>query len=261
MLEEIKIETRGRKATCRKCKFKFKIQKEDKKAWADDSRKCPACGEYFCDLPETDKQLMILQNAYYDSDKSKSIFDQMILIFYDYAEGKILQSHSSVLTYDGALEYYTQNAVSLFLEYYLKNPEFRVTDSFGGLINKKILQSCYGKKEYDPAMKNGLSMDYTMEDGSKVEYADLRKTVSEEIEEDDHRNILVQTILSYIFGIEEYCNSTDNFIRLINLLSYLEGNDTYFDKFFQSYGKDGKEITLATLYFLRRRLEKDMIFE
>ncbi len=257
-IQEDSIEKRGRLITCKYCKEKFQFYDEDEKSnWKKSKYPCPICGEIYCILPPTEKELRLLQEDY-SKTKSKKTFNQMIRLFYSYTESLIKKHFSNRLTFEDALEYYTHNSVTKFVEYYLKNEDFTVDISFAGLLMHKIKETIFNKQEKPSAP---VSLDFEFEDGNTVEYEDTKKSELDRIEEDENKKALCKYLCELMFGIKKYCpDNHTNYIRTIAVTSYIEKGSKYFDKLFQLYGSEGKLITLRSLDILRDALIKSESF-
>ena len=185
VLSDERVETRGRLITCKYCKSKFQLYGEEKDQWKKLKYPCPTCGEIYCILPPTEKELRLLQEEYQKT-KNKKTFNQMIKLFYSYTESLIKKHFSNRLTFEGALEYYTHNSVTKFVEYYLKDSDFTVGISFAGLLMHKIRETIFSKKEKPSAP---ISLDFEFDDGNTVEYQDTKKSELDIIEDEENKKI------------------------------------------------------------------------
>jgi len=254
------VETRGRKNTCKYCKGKFKIFDHDKEDWKVKQYACPICGECYCMLPDIDRKLIYLQKEYV-ANKNTATFNKLIKKCYVYTEGLLKKHYTSVIQrFEGALEHYAHESVSRFVEYYLKDENFEIDFSFGGMLLPKIREAIFNKKDQ---LTKGISLDFEFDDGNTVEYEDVRKSDLKIIEDIEDKKYLSRHLSDIIFGIEEYCGCSrhENLVRLINTLSYLEAGDRYFDLFFQSYGNTAKLETLKTLEIIRKELQQGISYE
>lgn len=252
-MDDQKQDSRGRPVKCKYCYQKFQLLNEEKIAWKKNKYACPTCGEVYCILPKTERKLRLLQEEYVDSDrKDKKVFNNMISILYDYTKSLIKKHYSNRLKFEDALQYYTHNTVSRFIEYYLKDDSFVVDVSFAGLLMHKIKEAIFNKKEHEI---DASSLDFEFEDGNTVEYEDSQKSVIDEIEEIQYKKDLCSQLVELIFAIEKYSkNKHENYTRLVSLASYMRNGNKYFDKFFQMYGNEGKWPTLKTLDAIRDKL-------
>lgn len=260
LAEEQVLETRGRKNTCKYCQRKFKIFEHEKEDWKVKQYACPICGEKYCMLPDIDRELIYLQKDYV-ANKNTQTFNKLIERCYTYTEGLLKKHYTSVIQrFDGALEHYAHESVSRFIEYYLKDENFVIDFSFGGMLLPKIREAIFNKKDQ---LTKGISLDYEFDDGHIVEYEDVKKSDLTVIEEIEDKKYLCKHLTDIVVGIEEYCGCSrkENLIRLINTLSYLESGDKYFDQFFQAYGSSAKLETLKTLDIIRKELQSNMIYQ
>ena len=250
---------KGRPTTCKYCGHEF--HKKDLIKWETEKHPCPSCRKIWCDKPETERMLMILQDDYLkyrDKDKNpikaQKVLTEITKIFYSYTASIIKINFSNMIQEPGNLERYTQWAVSKLIEEYLKRPDFKVNGSFKGMLFPKIQEAIWGKQEHACAED---SLDYEYDDGHVVVYEDDKKSYMESLQERHSKEQLVNSLCELIFGVSEYCTEEENWIRLLNFRNYIIGGEKYTDKFFELYeDKTGKLKFLETLDIVKQELHK-----
>lgn len=259
--EEIENEesAKGRPTLCRYCGHQF--HKKDLVKWESENHPCPSCGEIWCDKPETERMLMILQDEYLtkrDIEKNTRLADkalkEMVLLMYSYTPSLIKKSFSNMIQEPGKLEQYTEWAVSKLTEEYLRRPDFKVQGSFKGMLFPKIQEAIWGKQEYACAQE---SLDFEFDDGHVVSYGDDKKSLMESLHERHSREQLVTNLCNLIFGVSDYCTQEENYVRLLMFRNYIIGGEKWTDKFFEQYPeKLGKFKFLQTLDIVKQELKK-----
>lgn len=249
------IENRGKPLVCKYCKHSFKIPNiEDKKAWQNNNCICPKCHEEWCVLPKTERELKYLQEIYLNDRSEKNVVP-FIRLLDVYTQSLIKKNYKQYLKYEGALEYYSYQAVTLFMEEYLSKEHFKIDISFGGYLVWKIKQAIFNPMELD---SKDVSLDFEFEDGNNLhELIPCNKEVISKIEIEEDTVRLYNKIIGIIEGIEDYCkNSYEDHIRTIAIYLYFKHGETAFDKFFQAFGREGKMVAMQTLDILRNELLK-----
>jgi hypothetical protein len=249
------IENRGKPIVCRYCKHNFKIPNiEEKKAWQNNNCICPKCREIWCILPATERELKYLQENYLNNRCEKTVVP-FIRLLDVYTQSLIKKNYKQYLKYDGALEYYSYQAVTLFMEEYLSKEHFKIDISFGGYLVWKIKQAIFNPMEMD---SQDVSLDFQFEDGNNLhDLIPCNKEVISKIEIEEDTIKLYNKIIGIIEGIEDYCKTSyEDHIRTIAIYLYFKNGETAFDKFFQAFGREGKMVAMQTLDILRNELLK-----
>lgn len=264
LLENEKVakefETRGRPINCKKCQQTFKIiNPSEKEIWQQNKMICPHCGESYCPLPDTERQLRRLQDSFLESKKEEKYMTAMVKILLPYCRSLILKYFSNKLTYSGQLEYYNMAAVSYFVEEYYAHENFFISVSFANYLYGKIQQAIFGRQEYKAAGPNSESLDYMFQDGHFVAYEDDRSNFTDEISnEEDHQHIY-NHVTKIVKEMGMFCNSAlENYIRLINIYNFLEDGEKAIDNFFDYYPRLGKYQTLKTLEVIKSELKRSL---
>jgi hypothetical protein len=246
------MENRGKPITCKYCDHKFKVNTKNKrKKWKESKYQCPKCDITYCILKPTERQLRMIQDKY-DVSKKEKYINEMYPILISYAESLIKKYYINRIKFTSQLTYYAENAVSLFLEEYCKDVNFSIDISFGEFLRLKCAQAIFGKPEHDTP---GESLDFTHQDGHAATYEDTRKTMLDSVQDHEEKYLLCKNLCHLIFELEEECYSKEeNYIRLLNVDSYLDKGENVVDDFFRLYGRNGKYITKQTINFLRTKL-------
>lgn len=249
----------GRPTLCKYCGHQF--HKINLFTWEKYNHTCPSCGEIWCDKPETERMLMIIQDEYLhkrDIDKNIRLADkalkELVLLLYSYCPSIIKKSFSNMIQEPGKLEEYTEWAVSKLTEEYLKRPDFKVQGSFKGMLFPKIQEAIWGKQEHACAQE---SLDFEFDDGHTISYGDEKKTIMDYMRERHSKEQLVSNLCDLIFGVSEYCTQEEDYIRLLMVRNYIIGGEKFTDKFFAQYqNKTGKLKFLQTLDIVKEELRK-----
>ncbi|OQA15563.1 MAG: hypothetical protein BWY64_02840 [bacterium ADurb.Bin363] len=260
--EEIKLEktseSRGRPIKCRYCNKEFKFYtQEEKLEWIDKEHPCPSCGELWCILPPTERELRGMQIQYFESRDSK-ILGKMYSILESYAQSLIKKQFSNRITPDNPVEYYSHMAATFFIEKYLMDVEFKIEISFGAYLRHMIRQALFGKQEHACAEE---SLDFEFEDGNTVldSHQETRFNTLKDIEIGADKKNLKRKIMYIITAIEKYCETKeDNFMRLMSIYAYLKGGEIAFDRLFNSFDKRGKWMSIQTLDIMKKELMKEV---
>ncbi len=261
-----KIETRGNYTTCQNCKYKFKLYTSDERSeFYNNKSSCPKCGEQYCNKPETERKLFVLQDYYFDNDKPEDYFIKLLEILLEYTKNLIKKFYSHYVSSDYELNYYASNVVSFLAEEYLSKEDYRVHSSFAGAIKDKIKQSVLGKNE---KLTPGNSINWEFGDGkeSYYLYEDPKKSYIAYIERIENTITLCKYLLQFIYGVEEYCSPHEDYKRLIAIRNYIIAGENCADKLFQenpdnlnpskSYGRFAKYLYLQTMKILQKELKQ-----
>ena len=260
IIEQTKTtETRGKPLKCRYCDKTFKIENiEKKKKWSANECICPICGELWCTLPKTERELKYLQQTYLGT-REDDDFLPFLRLMYRYCQSLIKKNYSRKLTFDGALDYYANEAITFMVEEFLNKPEFKIELSFGGYIMFKIKQTIFNKADF---VDEHVSLDFEFEDGNNLHeiIASNSQDIIARIEEDEDIRILGKTVVGLIEGVSAFCTDPyDDYIRTVSCYIYMTNGELGFDKVFQAFGRRGKEIAQKTLDILRSELNKNLV--
>jgi hypothetical protein len=106
---------------------------------------CPNCEHKYSMKPEEEFRLLVAQDKYLESGKSDEAFREMYPHLFLYTK-KILLKHLKGKTSLTAnqVEEKVLDAVSIFMENYLKYDSFKVDESFAGYLNWVVRTPLYG---------------------------------------------------------------------------------------------------------------------
>lgn len=112
---------------------------------------CPHCGKGPKTRdwlkPPIEVALFKLQDEYLKT-KSREVLGQMYLYLWQYAIGKIRKMAAGKINLTSeVIEEKAMDAATLFIEYYLKKPDFSISTSFGSYLAFQIRAVLYNQKE------------------------------------------------------------------------------------------------------------------
>jgi len=152
-------------------------------------KKCPYCGSTNFRKPKTETQLFHLQRKYLDEHKESALGD-IYLILVDYARSIIKKSLPREFTYHYELiDEKASDAATLFIEQYLAKSEFRVENSFGGYLQRKVKEVLWNKKARREENHESLNAHMEGEENSSTEMIDITAS-TEHIEIEDANTLL-----------------------------------------------------------------------
>ena len=257
---------KGKGNQCRNCKQLFKFPSpEEKQRWQASRMPCPHCHYTYSTLPESEKVLQILQERYHSSERDIKILHQIQNILKSYAKSLVLAERSLMVSSVEHLEYFSHLAASFLIEEYFKNPDFKITVSFGGYLTYKVQQALYAPSEWgaaDTREATGYSLDYETEEISSQYLARSKCDTSQEIEAQIENETLHENIMSTITEFRDFCSSPyENFMRLLGLRLYFFKTQHYSDKFFNAFNRNGKIAMDETLQLIASKLSKTVRLE
>jgi len=228
----------ARPVTCKHCNYEWHHDTEEiRESWFNDYRRCPECKVLYCDLPligsskkATEKTLMELQDIYLIN-RSEYIYKLMEDILFNYAISMI-KSKAIHKIDRSQLETYARIAVSLFTEYYLKDANFKVKHSFGGLLRHKVMQACFNKKE---RIVGDISLNYKLSDGNEAEYEDQAPQIDyiKKVEQDYDKLLLYKKLKKIIEEYDEYDSNEEKFLSYGGLYFYFCFNEKRSSMFYK----------------------------
>lgn len=115
---------------------------------------CPFCGATNFLKPPTEAKLFKLQHLYFEARKESNkvktdkYLGELFFLLKEYAEGKIKKKIKYTVSYgEEKLDEKSEEVAVWFLESYMTDPDFVVEQSFGGLLEGKVLKALYNEKE------------------------------------------------------------------------------------------------------------------
>lgn len=133
------FESKGRPITCKICKHKFTKTDIQKKYWKKTKYSCPSCKNSYCCFPPTEKELMTLQDMYFDSERDNKYLDKMYEVLLPYAKSLAFKNWGKLMDEENHFEY-VHTAIYHLITSYLKRNTFRISSSFANYIKKRFLQ-------------------------------------------------------------------------------------------------------------------------
>jgi len=238
---------------------------------------CPHCGASDYIKPPTETKLFLIQNEYL-KDRSSEYLSELFVILKAYATSIIKKNlpKDFIYHYD-KLDEKAQDAATLFIEYYLVYPDFKVEKSFGGYLQWKVKEVLWNKKlqrEEDHESLNHIgnkswkdgdstqSLDWTMFANMQPIYGTI---------EDHTQALFTESTDDLILGIINIINESMIQLRIIYNTDYyvllslygicliLEGKtEIYMDKFYHHFGsKIKKDVDLIKLLIFRFIKERE----
>ena len=131
------------------CVFCFAEFDDESEELAEDGS-CPLCNAHTAFKPELETKLFRAQYAYRnavtEAQKSKHL-GEMYEFIRLYAWGKLCKKKRQIPMLADEIDDYTHDAAAKFIEHYLKDPEFEISQSFGGYLGFKIWDVLHNKKK------------------------------------------------------------------------------------------------------------------
>lgn len=162
------------------------------------------------DKPEIEQTLYKLQEAWYKEkdDKQKiNIWTKMYSFVQTYARSMVLQKlkHKKFLSPD-IIDDYTSDSSLRFMSQYLHRRNFKCGTSFGKMINYKVLEAVYGKKEEDKTLSLILDTDSSELDLLSIaDKADIKPILSQDYDhfEDMFKNTFEDVVEEVLHELDE----------------------------------------------------------
>lgn len=150
--------------TCTACGEKVFYQRRKK------PKTCPFCEDIYWDKPKDERNLFLLQDKFLEGGRDPNILGEMYFGFVSYSENiikKELNKTGKIISKDD-LDEKAQEIAILLTEYFLKNPEAYVQNSFGGMlirISKGVLYSTKAKRiDSEFSLESKLYEDFEVQE-------------------------------------------------------------------------------------------------
>jgi len=294
---------------CLTCNHQFEVEEDQ---WILQNKPCPSCKIYYCDKPKSEALLLSMQLEMTPENKDV-VLAKMSPIIWNYACSLLKKKYRRVFQPGMSIEDKGWEVAGEIIEEYLQNPNYRVKDSFAGIINLKILWVLFRKQEaqvghirerreiFIPEVKQsnfnsivelvkpyeisgweakipnkfnpkhltekgykvvliqsieGMSIDMVSEESRENNLLYSDSTEIREIDERLDKKELIKTIDSIIMS-----NRTNGLVFLKKILAiriYMIKGESASDKFFELYGRVGKEGFITTLRQIKTELIKRM---
>lgn len=250
LLSKEKIDKRGKPTTCQICEHQFKFTyKETKDEWENSKYPCPICGELYCNKPETERILMILQDEYFRRDKDVNILNDISKVVIKYAESLMKKRYSNYINSEEDVRYYADNASYYLMMEFYSNPDYKVWGSWWGALNHKARQALYCKDEkpldvllHERCKKvdEVISVNYLLDDGHELALEDESYSGLEDVDNYMDRVLFHDLLMKLIEGFQEYYTTYEIMFMIQGLvLKYYHDEETV-NEFFDNFGKTGK---------------------
>lgn len=232
---------------------------------------CPHCGSGDYIKPPTETRLFLLQDKYLKT-KDQKYLAQMFVILKKYAASIIKKNLPKDFFYHyGDLDEKSQDAATLFMEYYLANDGFMVSKSFGGYLQYKVKEVLWNKKLQREENHESLNKPFDSSDKELIDVSVFTNMQPLYGTIEDHTEDLEKNKDDLILGIENIINaSMDQLERihesksyalwsLVGICLYIEKkSENYMDKFYHMMGSELKEdVDLIKLLIYRFIKESD----
>lgn len=229
----------GRPITCRLCKIKFYKEEGDKPEWISLKLPCPNCNTIYCCLPKQERDLMQLQDKYYEDNRDTKYLGEMYKILYSYSRSLAFKNYGGIMN-DEYHEEFAHEASFLLLTGYLKFDDFKIKKSFGGYLLKRFKQIKIDE------MKNEISIHDVNEENK--EYFQLESSIDLVVEEDKYQEkvLYLEKLMQVLRKSPYKVNRKDNLFRLIAVSQKIlnEADPTLF-KVYDNLPKDAYHKTLS----------------
>lgn len=248
----------GRFIECKICNHKFRHSNDDERnLWQQNKYVCPNCGQTYCNKPKTEIKLFCLQDKFFESNKDEKYLNDIYRLLMLYSKSLFLKTFRKIVLHPDDLQYYLENAVSIFIEEFYYAKEKPILISFGGMLILKLKQALYSKAE-KPLKEDSIYFEYR--DGNCDQFEDKINYFSS-IENEYDSELLVNNLYDLIIQIENYSSTPfENYMRELALNIHLLKGEKYADKLYNVYArigvhdKVGKIIYMYTLDILKNRL-------
>ena len=192
--------------------------------------KCPCCGATNFIKPPTETKLFKLQHYYLENrqqgykEKADRYLGDLFFLIKHYAEGKIKKKIKHTVSYpEDRLDEKSEEIAVWFLESYMNDPEFKVEQSFGGLLEGKVLKALYAESEKrDDAM---LSLDMPVgedEDSFLIDQIDAGSVAGSFFEHDSFYDEYLMRLTEcddLVFSMDRVISEILREIRLVSGLA------------------------------------------
>lgn len=214
---------------------------------------CPHCQAVRWDKPKDEAILFNLQEKF-KINRDEKILGQMYLKMLPYAQKIINRQLGGCVRYDEEkLEEKAEDSVTTVISYFLRRPDFYITESFGFQLLKAAQQQLYRKKQQDIDKKE-FSYDAPVKDGETNTFKDkitedsieAGSKYSKDIINMSNRAYLVKELSEFVDkiynSIAEHRGIDEALLALILLHHYLnKKKDSLFNEFYDRYGSELKE--------------------
>lgn len=228
---------------------------------------CPHCGTPYWDKPRDERELFQLQDTYIEQGRRSKDLEKLYFKALEYSENIVKGAirGKAILSNEDLKEKGTDIA-TILLEAYLKDPEFIVQNSFGGLLIRYSKGVLYGDQEHDRT----YSIDSEVGDGISIESSPLLyiqdPNLRDKYEHDVHDEYIKKTgkdlstevfeVILQIYQRLEQGETLSNRLKfLIGLENFLDLNkNSFMQEFYSFSGNRVKQHIENTKLVIRRYL-------
>jgi len=229
---------------------------------------CPICHDKYWDKPKDERDLFVLQDQYFSNNRDSKILGQMYTLIKTYSKNVIFNSikDSYNLGLD-TVEERTEDLAALLLEKYLKDKDFKVNYSFGGLLIRLSKGILYNKKvkenDQNSSLNAHLAEKLTIESSpsyfindpeAKKEYEKRVYTQYEKVSNDMLVSELEELISKIYDRIIVSEKRRDSVLYLIGLKNFFSGENDLMTEYYDFSGNRPRQLIENTKMFIRQYL-------
>lgn len=232
---------------------------------------CPHCQNPWWDKPKDEFNLFMLQDIYLKSGKAPDKLSDMYEGLINYSENLIKKNLKGKAQLDAErIREQAEDTALNFIEVYIKNENYVVTASFGGLLARYVAGVMYNKKQ--KLNDSMTSLDKTIAEDMGLEENVLRfmdtSPDKEKFESDayleytkkNYKEDLIDDLLIIIQNKQQSVFKTmtkvESFLFLVAIRNFLLKNKKCsIDEFYDYYGDDFKFEIDDCFELIKRRLK------
>lgn len=207
------FESKGRPITCKICKHKFTKTDIQKKYWKKVKYSCPSCKNSYCCFPPTEKELMTLQDMYFESNRDNKYLDKMYEVLLPYAKSLAFKNWGKLMDEENHFEY-VHTAIYHLITSYLKRNTFKISSSFANYIKKRFLQVEI------PELTKNISINDKRGNDEEFIQIEAPSNLKTEVEYVSENIEILDKIHAYLMS----STAQYNLVRLLIFYNYLREN-------------------------------------
>lgn len=228
----------GRPISCKICKHKFYKTDLQKKYWKKNKYSCPSCKSTYCCFPPTEKELMTLQDQFFQSNRDSKYLGKMYEVLIPYSKSLAFKNWGKLMDEENHFEY-VHTAIYHLIVSYLKRSDFRISSSFANYVKKRFLQVEI------PELTKNISINDKKGNDEEFIQIEAPSNIKTEIEFLSENIEVLDKINTYLLGIKGKYKLRD-YLILYNYLS--QNNHT---NIFTIGEQKSKDILNTILYDIR----------
>jgi|GEM_PF-4903147 len=228
---------------------------------------CPHCGSFNYIKPKTETKLFLLQKKYLEEGRDKDVLGHMYLILKGYAKSMVkseIGGNAMTKYHYSDIDIKSSDAAVYLLEYYLTKPQFKIEQSFGGYLSKKVSQALYNKKDQKEDKVISYNTVIGDNEGHTEELGDLPETLNlryifgdenkyrEKVRNENELLSGIEKILnSTILHIKKTYSSKDSMLLIIGLyLKLSSNNQKVINDYYRFFGSEYRNFIDQVLLIL-----------